>query len=157
MSDDQICEIMKPLFAKDCTFYLATAKNNRPSIRVVDTYYENGSFWIVTYGKSRKVDEILHNPRVALCNNFHRFSGRAYHADHPLQKENQAIRELLTDAFKPWYFLHNDESDEAMCYIRIELESGFCHDNGTGYEINFIEQTVKTSPFSPQIESLPVE
>ena len=40
---------------------------------VVDAYYEDGSFWIVTYGDSKKVSEITSNPNVAFCHNLFSF------------------------------------------------------------------------------------
>ena len=74
--------VLTELFAKDCQFSLATAKDNVPSLRVVDTYYQDGAFWIVTYGKSHKVQEIMGNPHVALCSGFYSFTGLAHHAGH---------------------------------------------------------------------------
>ncbi|MCR3922589.1 MAG: pyridoxamine 5'-phosphate oxidase family protein [Firmicutes bacterium] len=78
MEYEKSLDVLGELFSKDFTFVLATVKDNLPSLRVVDTYYGNGAFWIVTYAKSNKVEEIENNPNVALCNNFHRFKGQAY-------------------------------------------------------------------------------
>ena len=50
--------VLSELFQRDCLFSLATTKDNKPSIRVVDIYYQEGAFWIVTYAKSNKVKEI---------------------------------------------------------------------------------------------------
>lgn len=36
-----------------------------------------------------------------------------------------SLIEKLISAFKPWYFKHNNENDENMCYIKIELTNGF--------------------------------
>lgn len=146
--------VLSDLFGKDCTFTLATSANNKPSLRVIDTYYEEGVFWIVTYAKTQKVKEIEANPDVAICNNFQKFQGKAYNAGHPLSENNREIRETLIKVFEPWYFAHNNEKDENMCYVKFMPESGFFHKDGTGYEMNFIENTVKTIPFNPDIEML---
>lgn len=141
--------IMKEMFGRDYQFALSTAKNNIPSSRYVDTYFDGESFYIVTYKLSQKSSEIATNPNVSLCcNKMHGFSGRATHIGHPLNPENAAIRSILIKAFEPWYFRHNNEADENMCYIRIKPTTGFFHKDGTGYKIDFIENAVKTFPFT---------
>ena len=98
--------------------------------------------------------EIASNPEVSLCNTFHTFSGKAYNAGHPLKSENSEIRSKLIKVFEPWYFAHNNENDENMCYVRVKLESGFFHKDGTGYKVNFSEKTAEEFPFTPQIEMI---
>lgn len=149
---DKSLEVLENLFTKDCTFMLATSTEDKPSLRVVDTYYENGVFWIVTYATSQKVKEIEKNPNIALCNNFYKFRGKAYNTGHPLDKNNQEIREKLIKVFEPWYFAHNNENDENMCYVKVIPESGFFHKDGTGYEVDFLQKTAKDIPFAPSIE-----
>ena len=45
-------EVLRELFEKDCTFVLATTRENVPSQRVVDACYMGGAFWVVTHGRS---------------------------------------------------------------------------------------------------------
>lgn len=146
--------VLTELFARDCTFSLATAKDNVPSLRVVDTYYQDGAFWIVTYGMSHKVQDILSNPHVALCNGFYSFTGLAHHAGHPLKEQNKAIRETLIREFAPWYFAHNNEQDENMCYVRVDLTAGFFCKDGTGYKVDFVNRTADEFPFARDTESV---
>lgn len=141
-------QVLTELFSKDCTFSLATVKEDMPAVRVVDTYYENGVFWIVTYAKSNKVNEITANPKVALCNNFYSFKGKAFNVGHPLDKANQEIREKLIEVFKPWYFAHNNEDDENMCYVKVELENGFFYKDGKGYKVQFTDKNAEEFPFN---------
>lgn len=143
--------VLADLFGKDCTFVLATVKDSIPSARVVDTYFDQGVFWIVTYAKSKKVIEIMDNPNVALCNQFHTFQGKATNMGHPLNEDNQEIREKLIQVFAPWYFAHNNENDEYMCYVKIKPETGFFHKDGTGYKVNFQQKNVESFPFTPEI------
>lgn len=149
---EQSLDVLLRLFQRDYTFVLSTAKDNVPSQRVVDTYFYGGEFWIVTYAKSNKFLEIAQNPNVSLCNNFNIFCGKAYSAGHPLDTQNKEIREKLIKVFEVWYFAHNDESDENMCYIRVAPQKGFFHDKGKGYSVDFINKSAKIIPFSPQIE-----
>ena len=142
---------MQRLFGKDRQFVLATAKDNAPSSRYIDAYYEDGSFYAVTYGESRKAREITENPAVALCNRTSRFLGAAHSIGHPLDAGNGAIRERLRGVFADWYDRHNDESDPNMRYVRIDVTSGFFHADGTGYEVDFSAKTAKVFPFAPDV------
>lgn len=144
-------KVMKDLFGKDALFALATARENVPSVRFIDTYYEEGSFYIVTYAKSQKVDEIEVNKEVALCNKQYRFTGKAYNIGHPMKPENKEIRETLIKVFEPWYFAHNNEEDENMCFVKVELETGFFYQNRIGYQVDFREKTAEEFPFEFEI------
>lgn len=140
---------MKELFGRDYQFVLSTAKDNIPSSRMVDTFFDGESFYIVTYRLSQKAAEIEENPNISLYSRkMHFFSGKAYNIGHPLKNENAEVRSVLVKAFELWYFKHNDESDENMCYLKINPTIGSFHKDGTGYKINFIERTVQMIPFS---------
>ncbi len=141
-------QVIEELFAKDCQFALATVKDNVPSVRVVDTFYDDGAFYIVTYSKSQKAQEIASNENVSLCCELYRFSGTARNIGHPLNPGNSELREKLIRVFEPWYFKHNNEQDENMCYIRVELGQGFFYKDGTGYDVDFANRTAKAFPFA---------
>ena len=141
--------VMKEMFSRDYQFALSTAKDNIPSARYVDTFFDGESFYTVTYKLSQKAVEIADNPNVSLCcQRMHTFSGQAYLIGHPLDPENAAIRSALIKAFEAWYFKHNNEADENMCYIKINPTVGFFHKDGVGYKIDFTEKTVKAFPFA---------
>lgn len=140
-------KVLEELFARDYQFTLATTYQDTPSIRVVDTFFDGGAFYIVTYATSQKVIEIEKNPKVALCHKLYRFNGCAYNIGHPLQKENEIIREKLIEVFEPWYFEHNNEQDENMCYVKVELNNGFFYKDGTGYKVDFNSRTAEEFPF----------
>jgi general stress protein 26 len=144
-------EIMNELFAKDCQFALATAKDNVPTVRMIDTFYEEECMYIVTHSKSNKVLELTENSRVSLCSKLYRFSGNAYNIGHPLLFENKEIRENLTRVFEPWYFAHNNENDPDMCYIKIELISGFFYKDQVGYKVDFKLKEAIQFPFDNDI------
>ena len=54
----------------------------------------------------------------------------------------------MIEAFKPWYFAHNNENDEYMCFVKVELEHGFFYKDGIGYKVNFIDKSVEEFPFT---------
>ncbi|MHB8129279.1 MAG: pyridoxamine 5'-phosphate oxidase family protein [Mobilitalea sp.] len=143
--------VMNELFAKDYQFAMATVKDNIPSVRFVDTYFDDGSFYVVTYSKSQKVQELITNSEVSMCNKLYRFSGNAHNIGQPLLAENRTIREKLIKVFEPWYFAHNNEQDENMCYIKIVLKEGFFYKDGTGYKVNFQQKDVEQFPFDLDI------
>jgi len=144
---EKALQVMNELFAKDSQFAMATVNGNTPSVRFVDTFFENGSFYVVTYSKSQKVQELKDNSQVSLCNKLYRFSGNANNIGHPLLLENRAIRENLIKVFEAWYFAHNNENDENMCYVKIEIKEGFFYKDGTGYKVNFQLKEVEQFPF----------
>ena len=51
-------QVMEKLFAKDCAFALATAAAGAPDVRMVDVFYDDGSFYIVTHENSAKARQI---------------------------------------------------------------------------------------------------
>lgn len=150
-SYEKSLKVMNELFGKDVCFSLATSCDDIPSVRMVDVVYDRGSFWIVTYKNSNKAIEIELNPNVALCKHLYRFKGKAYHAGHPLDEQNKVIRDKLIKAFESWYFVHNNENDENMCYIRVDLREGFFHKDSTGYMVDFENKTAEEFPFSDYI------
>ena len=49
---------MKERFGKDSIIGLATTVDNIPYVRNVDAYYEDGAFYVLTYGLSNKMKQI---------------------------------------------------------------------------------------------------
>lgn len=62
--------VLEELFAKDYQFALATSNDNVPTVRFVDTFYDNGAFYIVSYAKSQKVKDIEKNLKYQCAINF---------------------------------------------------------------------------------------
>lgn len=130
-------------FGKDRIMALATSVDDVPSVRIIDAYYQDECFYIVTHEATEKVQEIMKNKNVSLCTGLHEFQGEAVNIGHPLQEENQALRAVLTKEFAKWYFAHNNEDDPKMCYVKVILHTGFTHFNKIGYEVDFQSHEVK--------------
>ena len=140
-------KVLESLFARDSFFAFATSKDNVPSVRIVDAFYDDYCFYIVVSGRTQKIREIALNENVALCHEMYRFTGKAYNIGHPLHPENQEIRSKLIKVFEPWYFAHNNEDSNEMYYIKVELVTGFFHKDGTGYRVDFINKSAESMPF----------
>lgn len=48
-------QIMEERFGCDTLLALATVEDGRPYVRTVDSFYEDGSFYIITYALSKKM------------------------------------------------------------------------------------------------------
>ena len=59
--------IMNERFGGDSIISLATTVDNIPYVRNVDAFYLDGSFYVLTYGLSRKMIQIEKNPNVAIA------------------------------------------------------------------------------------------
>jgi len=152
---EKALQVMSELFAKDYQFAMATADDNKPAVRFVDAFFADGSFYVVKYAKSRKVQELTNNSQVSLCNKLYRFSGNAYNIGHPLLLENRAIREKSIKVLEPRYFAHTNENDENMGYVKSELNEGFFYKDGIGYKVNFNIKEVEQFPFDFDIVPVP--
>ena len=54
--------IMAERFGKDSVIAMATVDNGKPDVRFVNAYYEDGSFYIITYALSNKMKHIKKDP-----------------------------------------------------------------------------------------------
>lgn len=118
---------MRTLFGRDEQFALATVGTDGPSNRFVDTYFTDGSFYIVTYALSRKAKETAADPRAARCApraaRLFRKGGK-----HRSSAQTRRTRKFAANWWKrsgPWYFRHNNEDDPNMCYLRFAPKAAF--------------------------------
>lgn len=95
-----------------------------PSVRNVNAYYEDGTFFIVTYGKSNKMLEIEMNQEVAFSVDRRNIfgSGVAENLGWVLDPKNVELRSKLRRVFAKWYDEANNELDENFCYTAIRIK-----------------------------------
>lgn len=107
------------------------AGNPRPVVRDVDAFYEDGAFYVITYAKSSKMQQIAQNNEVAIAVNYAWFtaSGIGENLGWVLKPENAEIRAKLRKAFEKWYDMANNENDENCCFLKISLTSGVININ----------------------------
>ena len=103
----------------------------RPVVRDVDAYYEDGVFYVSTYAKSSKMQQIAQNNEVSIAVALEWFnsSGIAENLGWVLKPENAEIRTKLRKAFEKWYDMANNEDDENCCILAIRLTEGIININ----------------------------
>lgn len=117
----------------------------RPIVRCVDVYYEDCTFYAVTYAKSNKMLQIEKNPEVsvAFCSEMFTASGVGENLGWVLKPENAEIRAKLRNAFSAWYDMTNNENDENCCFLAIHLTKGTLNINHWEklYHMDFVNKT----------------
>ena len=130
--------IMNQRFGCDNVIALATMDGSIPCVRNVNSYYENGAFYTVTYALSNKMRQIQMNPSVAVCGEWFTAHGVGENLGHILAEENQEIADKLRTVFAEWYDNgHTDEKDPNTCILRVRLTDGVLLSHGTRYDIDF--------------------
>ena len=130
--------LMDERFGHDSFISLATAEGNCPSVRVVNSYYEDGAFYAVTYALSNKMKQIQKNPDVAICGEWFTAHGIGENLGYVCAEENTEIMSKLRTAFAEWYDNgHINENDPNTCLLRVKLTDGVLFHNGVKYEIDF--------------------
>ena len=133
-------EIMNERFNHDTLIALATIDEDKPSVRAVNSYYENGSFYVITYARSKKMKQIQKNATVAICGDWFTAHGIGENLGHILDRKNEDIANKLRKAFAEWYNNgHTNENDPNTCILRIRLTDGVLLSHGTRYDIDFTE------------------
>lgn len=95
----EITEMMMERFGHDNLIALATLDGDIPSVRTVNAYYEDGSFYVVTHALSGKMQQIEKNPKVAVCGDWFTARGIGESMGHILRRENTALADKLRNAF----------------------------------------------------------
>ena len=105
---------------------LGTDEKPIPVVRTVDAYYEDCTFYVVTYAKSNKMLQIEQNPHVSIAGCLEMFTatGVAKNLGWVLDPKNAEIRSKLRTAFAVWYDMANNENDENCCILAIRLVKG---------------------------------
>lgn len=130
--------ILNERFGKDSLIALATADENIPSVRTVNAYYEDSSFYIITWSRSGKMQQIKSNPNVAVSGDWFTAHGVGENLGHVLKEENLSMLRTLRRAFSSWYSNgHVDENSPETVLLRIRLTDGVLFSGGTRYELHF--------------------
>ena len=128
-------KIMAERFGKDTIIALATVENEVPFVRYVNAYYEDGSFYIITYALSNKIKQIEKNPNVAIAGEWFTAHGKGKNLGYFGKEENRTIAEKLKIVFAQWIDNgHNDFDDENTIILCVELTDGLLLSHGTRYE-----------------------
>ena len=133
-------QIMIERFGKDSVIALATTEDGIPHVRNVNAFYDNGAFYVISYGRSNKMKQIEKNPVVAIAGDWFTAHGKAVNLGYFGKDENIEIAGKLRKAFAEWIDNgHNDFNDINTCILCIKLTDGLLLSHGTRYDIDFSE------------------
>lgn len=125
-------------FGKDSIIALATTLNDVPYVRCVNAFYDDGAFYVLTYGLSNKMRQIEHNPVVAISDDWFTAHGKGVNLGYFGKAENALIAKKMQAAFSEWIDNgHNNFDDVNTCILCIKLTDGILLSHGTRYEIDF--------------------
>ena len=130
--------ILMERFGKDSIIALATTVDGTPYVRNVNAFYDNGAFYVLTYGLSNKMKQIAANPVVAIAGDWFTAHGKGVNLGYFGREENKAIAEKMRTVFAEWMDNgHNQFEDVNTCILQIALTRGLLLSHGTRYEIDF--------------------
>ncbi len=133
-------KIMNERFSKDNVIALATIDGDMPAVRYVNAYYEDGAFYVITYGLSNKMNQIEKNINVSIAGDWFTAHGKGNSLGYFGKEENNKIAEKLRIAFVEWIDNgHNNFEDENTIILCIQLTDGVLFSHGTRYDIDFTE------------------
>lgn len=139
---EEALQILEERFGHDTLLSVATLEDNRPSVRNVDSFYEDGAFYIVTYALSNKMKQIAQSPEVAVCGEWFTAHGLAENMGYVRDARNADMMSKLRTVFAEWYDNgHVDEEDPNTCLLRIRLTDGVLMYHGTRYAVDFANRT----------------
>ena len=128
-------KIMNERFGRDTVIALATVEHETPYVRNVNAYYENGSFYAITYALSNKMKQMEKNANVAIAGDWFTAHGKGENLGYFGSEENHVIAEKLRSVFAGWIGNgDNDFDDENTVILRIRLTDGLLLSHGTRYE-----------------------
>lgn len=133
-------QLMVERFGGDRIIALATMDEQKPYVRYVNAYYEDGAFYVITYGLSNKMRQLEKNPNIAIAGDWFTAHGTGVNLGFFGKEENAEIAEKLRKEFSAWIDNgHNNFSDENTCILCVRLTEGVLFSHGTRYDIDFSE------------------
>ncbi len=132
-------KMLNERFGKDTLLSLATIDGNRPTVRIVDAYFEDGSFYTIVDAKSEKMKQIEKHPIVGLCSNdYFSAHGIVTNLGHIYSDKNLALAAKLKCVFAKWWDNgHSDYNDINTVILQIKLTDAVFYDFETTYIIDF--------------------
>lgn len=130
--------LMLERFGHDSIISLATSSENIPSVRYVNTFYEDGAFYVLTYALSNKMKDIGANAQVAIAGDWFTARGEGENLGYFGKEENRALAEKMRTVFEGWIDNgHSDLKDENTIILKIALKTAVLFSHGTRYDIEF--------------------
>lgn len=116
----------------------------RSYVRDVDAYYEDGVFYVTTWAKSNKMQQIARNEEVAFSVCYEGISGNGIgeNLGWVLDPRNAELRAKLRKVFADWYDQANNEQDKncVILAIRITRATTFRDHGAVRYNMDFVNK-----------------
>lgn len=107
--------------------------NPRPSVRMVNAYYEDGVFYVSSASWKNKTLEIEKNNEVSICGlDLFAANGTAENLGWVKDEKNAEIRAKMKKIFA-WFDDHGGEDSPDSIVLRITLTEGTITDNEKKY------------------------
>lgn len=138
--NDTTRTLMAERFGHDTLLSVATVENDKPSVRIVNSLYLDGSFYTITNALSNKIRHIAADPAVGVCGEWFTAHGVGENLGHIKKPENAELAQNLRDAFAAWYDNgHTNEDDPNTVILRLKLTDAILWHHGTMYDIDFTD------------------
>lgn len=124
------------------------AGNPRPSVRMVNAYYEDGVFYVSSASWKNKTLEIEVNNEVSICGlDLFAVHGTAENLGWVKDEKNAEIRAKMKKIFA-WFDDHGGEDSPDSIVLRITLTEGTITDNEKKYgewlyKVDFANKTAE--------------
>ena len=117
---NEINDILLERFGKDSLITIATAVDNIPYCRTVNGYYCDGSFYVITYALSNKMQQIQKNNNICISGEWFTGYAKGINLGYFCKKENEEIAQKLRKAFSSWIDNgHNNFDDENTIILKL--------------------------------------
>jgi general stress protein 26 len=139
--NEKALTLMTERFGHDTLIYVATIDGDRPSVRIVNAFYEDGAFYSITEASSNKMQQIERNANVAVCGDWFTVHGIGENIGQQNSADNAEIMNKLRAAFADWYESgHMDENHPNSVILKIRLTDGVLWHDGERFEIDFSKE-----------------
>lgn len=136
---------------RDVQVALATCLCDEPTVRTVDGYFKDDAIYVLTHLASRKMRDILQNPRVAVCHNLMQGTGIGENLGNPREEKNNELTPELKQVFCFFYDRHVNEEDPGTCILRINLKRAAVFGSDCRYTLDFDRKTAEKFSFHNDI------
>lgn len=135
---EPIRTILQERFGRDNLIALATTDRGKPEVRLVNGYYNDSAFFVITHTQSKKMRQIARDPHVAIAREWFTAHGIGENLGWFGQDSNREIAKTLRSVFRDWIDSgHTRFEDRGTCILRIRLTDGILFSHGTRYDIVF--------------------
>ncbi len=148
---EAVCQLLNAQMGRDVTISLATCADDELSVRTVDGYYRDCAVYVLTHASSRKMRDIMKNPKVAICRNLLQATGIGKNLGHPKEDWNKRLIPELKQVFSLFYDSHVNEADPGTCILKIVLIQATVFGSNVKYVVNFSTHSATKYPFHNDI------